>query len=197
MKFDKPLDDIFGAPSNVKVLRVLARIDWELTGRQIADMAGLNAMTCQNTLNRLREFELLGVRRVGSANLYSIVRDKHLTKNLILPLFRRERELLPDALNPTVEAFSRIASEIHLFGSTARGEAGYGSDLDVCVIVRNKSIKEAAEDITDQETNRLSRLTGILPTILVWTEREFKDRLKRKDALAWSIVEGRTLYPKQ
>ena len=76
MKFDKPLDDIFGAPSNVKVLRVLARIDWELTGRQVADMAGLNAMTCQNTLNRLREFELLGVRRVGSANLYRANRPR-------------------------------------------------------------------------------------------------------------------------
>lgn len=197
MKFDKPLDDIFSAPSNVKVLRILARIDWELTGRQIADMAGLNAMTCQNALNRLREFGLLGVRRVGSANLYRLMKDKHLVQNLILPLFAREKNLLQDALNPTIEAFGEIASRIFLFGSTARGDAEYGSDLDICVLVKNKTVKEAAEETTDQETIRLSHLTGILPSILVWTEREFKDRLSQKDALAGSIIEGHTLYRKQ
>lgn len=196
MKFDKPLNDIFNAPSNVKVLRVLARIDWELTGRQIADMASLNAMTCQNTLNRLCEFGLLGVRPVGSANLYRLSRDKHLVQSLILPLFTGETHLLQDALNPTIEAFSQIASRIYLFGSTARDDAEYGSDLDICVLVKNKTIKEAAEEITDQETDRLSNLTGAVPTILVWTEREFKDRWNRKDALAKSIVGGKTVYRK-
>lgn len=197
MKFDKPLDDIFSAPSNVKVLRVLARVDWELTGRQVAEFAGLNAMTCQNTLHRLHDIGLLGVRRIGSANLYHLMRDKQLVQSLVLPLFTREKDLLSDTLDPTVEAFSGIASEIHLFGSTARGEAVYGSDLDICVVVKNRSIKEAAETITDEQTARLSLLTGILPSILVWTEHEFRDRLKRKDLLALSILAGRTLFQKQ
>ena len=197
MKFNKPLDDIFNAPSNVKVLRVLARVDWELTGRQIADMAGLNAMTCQNTLHRLDDMGLLGVKRVGSANLYHLIADKHLVQNLVLPLFSMEKNLLSDALDPTIKAFYEIASRIYLFGSTARGDAQYGSDLDICVLVKNKGIKKSAEETTDQETIRLSSMTGSVPTILVWTEREFKGRLNRKDPLALSILEGQTLYRKQ
>lgn len=188
---------MFNAPSNVKVLRVLARVDWELTGRQIADMAGLNAMTCQNTLHRLDDMGLLGVKRVGSANLYHLITDKHLVQNLVLPLFSMEKNLLSDALNPTIKAFNEIASRIYLFGSTARGDAQYGSDLDICVLVKNKIIKKSAEETTDQETIRLSSMTGSVPTILVWTEREFKGRLNRKDPLALSILEGQTLYRKQ
>lgn len=197
MKFENPLDDIFSAPSNVKVLRVLSLVDWELTGRQIADRSGLNAMTCQNTLNRLNDLGILAVRRVGSANLYRLIRDKHLVQRLVLPLFAGERDLLKDALDPTIEVFSEIASAIYLFGSTASGAANYGSDLDICVLVRNKSLKEPAEEISDRETTRLSRLTGAVPTILVWTEREFKTRLNRRDTLARSIIEGRSLFRKQ
>lgn len=196
MKFDNPLDEVFEAPSNVKVLRVLTRVDWELTGRQIADMAGLNPQTCQNTLHRLYEIGLLGFRRLGSANLYLLNSNNHLCQSLMMPLFSRERKLLSDALDPTVAAFSQIATKILLFGSTARGKADHGSDLDICVLVKNRSIKEAAETITDEQTSRLSRLTGILPSILVWTEREFRDRLKLKDPLALSILAGRTLFPK-
>ena len=194
MKFTRPLDDIFTAPSNVKVLRILARSEIQMTGRQVAQMAGLNAMTCQNTLNRLCDMQLVSFRGVGSANLHWLDKNNFLVNKLILPLFADEGSLLDSLLEPTIKALSVVATRIRLFGSTARGDEKFGSDIDLCVVVRAKKDIFRAQVLVDQELIRITDESGIVPTILLWTEKEYKDRVRRKDALVMKIIrEGRSL----
>jgi predicted nucleotidyltransferase len=195
MKFDKPLDDIFSAPSNVKVLRVFFRNKFELTGRQIAELAGLNAMTCQNTLHRLRDFKLVYMRPVGSAHLYRLSRDSILVKNLLEPAFEAERSLLNDLVAPLIENLGSSLRSLIVFGSVARGEEDFISDLDIAVIVNNRSNMKRVQEIVDRETDSLSGATGSVTTVLVYTVNEFQTRYRRGQSLFRTIVEaGRVVF---
>jgi predicted nucleotidyltransferase len=188
MKFDKPLDDIFSAPSNVKVLRVLFRNKFELTGRQIAELAGLNAMTCQNTLHRLRDVKLVYMRPVGSAHLYRLSRDSILVKNLLEPAFEAERSLLNDLVAPLIENLGSSLRSLIVFGSVARGEEDFISDLDIAVIVNNRSNMKRVQEIVDRETDSLSGATGSVTTVLVYTVNEFQTRYRRGQSLFRTIA---------
>lgn len=189
MKFRKPLDDIFQTPSSVRVLRVLVHSELDLTGRQIADMAGLNPQTCQNTLDRLNELHLLATRRVGRAYLYRLRRENVLVQKLLTPLLTAERDLLPDELSRVAERFEGTAIAVILFGSVARGEEAPGSDIDLCVITGDARFREAARTTADEVLDQLTGATGLTPTIIVWTRDEFRERFNKGDDLARSILE--------
>ena len=137
MKFKKPLDDIFQTPSSIKVLRVLAKSELDFTGRQIADMAGLNPQTCQNTLDRLNDLRLLAVRRVGRAYLYRLKSNNAIVNQMLAPLFNTEKNLLANELTKVANRLEGTAIAVILFGSVARGEEEPESDIDLAVIVQD------------------------------------------------------------
>jgi predicted nucleotidyltransferase len=189
MKFTKPLDDIFQTPSSVKVLRVLAKSELDLTGRQIADMANLNPQTCQNTLDRLNDLRLLAVRRVGRAYLYQLKSYNAIVQQMLMPLFTTETNLLNNELTKVANRLEGTAIAVILFGSVARGEEEPGSDIDLAIIVQNPENKEAAQELGDEILDELATITGVVPTILVWSKDEFKERYDRGDGLARSLLE--------
>ena len=189
MKFRKPLDDIFHTPSSVRVLRILVNSELDLTGRQIANMANLNPQTCQNTLDRLNDLQLLATRRVGRAYLYRLRRNNIIVGQLLNPLFKSEKDLLSNELSRVATLFEGTAIAVILFGSVARGEEIPGSDIDLCVIVQDPETVEAARSKGNDALEQLENSTGILPTILVWSKDEFQERYSSGDGLARSLLE--------
>lgn len=189
MKFTKPLDDIFQTSSSVKVLRVLLQSDLDLTGRQIADMAGLNPQTCQNTLDRLNDLRILAIRRVGRAYLYRLKDSNAIVQQMLKPLFTTETNLLSNELTKVANMFSGTAIAVILFGSVARDEEEPGSDIDLCVIVKDNEAKEAAEEKGDEILDHLVDVTGIVPTVLVWSREELRKRYDKGDGLARALFE--------
>ena len=189
MKFRKPLDDIFQTPSSIKVLRVLAKSELDLTGRQIADMAGLNPQTCQNTLDRLNDLRLLAVRRVGRAYLYRLKSNNAIVNQMLAPLFNTEKNLLANELTKVANRLEGTAIAVILFGSVARGEEEPGSDIDLAVIVQDPETREAAQGLGDEILDELADVTGVVPTIIVWSKDEFKERYDSGDGLARSLLE--------
>jgi len=195
MKFKNPLDEIFGAPSNAKVLRVLLGVDFELTGRQIAELAGLNAMTCQNALHRLRDFKLVSMRPVGSAHLYRIDRGSILVSNLLIPIFEAEESLLDDLVAPLINNLGSSLRSLIVFGSVARSEEDFTSDLDIAVIVNNSTNMNRVQEIVEREMDKLSGATGSVPTVPIYTVKEFQTRYRRGQSLFRTIVEdGRVVF---
>ena len=189
MKFKKPLDDIFQTPSSIKVLRVLAKGELDFTGRQIADMAGLNPQTCQNTLDRLNDLRLLAVRRVGRAYLYRLKSNNAIVNQMLAPLFNTEKNLLANELTKVANRLEGTAIAVILFGSVARGEEEPGSDIDLAVIVQDPETREAAQGLGDEILDELADVTGVIPTIIVWSKDEFKERYDSGDGLARSLLE--------
>ena len=189
MKFTKPLDDIFQTPSSIKVLRVLAKSELDLTGRQIADMASLNPQTCQNTLDRLNDLRLLAVRRVGRAYLYRLKSYNAIVQKMLMPLFTTKTNLLNNELTKVANQLESTAIAVILFGSVARGEEEPGSDIDLAIIVQNPENKEATQKLGDEILDELATVTGVVPTIIVWSKDEFKERYNNGDGLARSLLE--------
>jgi predicted nucleotidyltransferase len=196
MKFTKPLDDIFQTPSSVKVLRVLLRAEMDMTGRQIAELAGLNPQTTLNTLDRLDDLNLLAVRKVARARLYKLRSGHALIEKLIRPLFDTEKTFLNDQLSAIGSKLSRsgLGATVILFGSVARGGEGPDSDLDLCILINHENERDKINRIVVEVIDDVVDTTGNVPTILVWLRNELIERLNNNDKLATSIInEGRVI----
>lgn len=189
MKFINPLDEVFSAPLNVKALRVLAHSELDLTGRQIAELAHVHSASCQRALDRLYNLDILSVRRVARANLYRLREDNLLVKEMIKPLFEKEKSLLTDELEQIAGNLGGIARSIILFGSTSRGEEDFKSDLDLCIIIDESIPKELAEEKVNEQISYLSYSTGITPSFLILTKKEFRKRYAHGDPLVRSVFE--------
>ena len=187
-----PLDSIFGAPANVKVLRVLDECDFDLTGRQVASLAGLNAMTCLNSLNRLREADILKVRPAGRANLYELNPENPVVKELILPVFRKERAFRAAQLGILVARLKGIAAALILVQRDVPGEpVGKG---DICIIVPTESAKEFAGKKASEEIGHLERRLAEVPGFMVVALQELRELKTIADPLFDAILQGTLLY---
>ncbi len=195
MKFQKPLNEILRNLSHVKVLRVLVNSELDLTGNQVAGLAGISPLGCKNTLDHLRELNLLAVRRVGRAYLYRLREENIIVNNLLKSLFVKEKELLKVELEKIAQNFSGMAHSVYLFGSVAREEETFQSDIDLLVVARDKQILNQTEEKALEMTDYLTGTTGITPTILVMTKEDFTGKYKSGDPLVKNVVvEGIILY---
>lgn len=101
----------------------------------------------------------------------------------------QERKL-PEVVRRLVAAYQ--PERIYLFGSTARGDAGPDSDMDLLVVVSDDAPEE----------HRRSRLayaalrgTGIAADVLVCTHSYFEERLHLKASLPATVLrEGKLLH---
>jgi len=83
-------------------------------------------------------------------------------------------------------------SRIYLFGSTARGDEGPESDLDLMVVVDDSPVPAL-----QREMAACRALCGIRSAadVLVWTRREFDARLSVPSSLPATILrEGKLLH---
>jgi len=193
MKFQKPLNEVFKNLSHVKVLRVLTTSELDLTGNEIARLAGISPLGCKNALDNLRDLNLLAVRKVGRANLYRLREDNLIVKKILRQLFTEEKNFLEEELRKVAENFSSFAHSVYLFGSVARGEETFQSDIDLCVITSDPNCLEQAKEKAMEMTDLLNRETGITPNILVMDKVDFMQRYKADDDLAKNIIEEGTI----
>ena len=181
-----PLNEILGSRTKIKVLRVLAGSELDLTGRQVARKAGLNAMTCQNTLNRLRDSGILEVRQAGRAYLYQLKERDHLVSNMILPLFRKERAFLKDQLAAFSSRLRGVAASAYLIESSSSDEPGRG----ICIIVSNETNREFARKKAEEEIESL----GIILGVTIVAIAELKKLYLEDDPLYQAIKDGELIY---
>ncbi|OFW55740.1 MAG: DNA polymerase III subunit beta [Actinobacteria bacterium RBG_19FT_COMBO_54_7] len=101
-----------------------------------------------------------------------------------------EKDVLDEIVNRLVKAYQ--PELIYLFGSKARGDAGFDSDYDLLVIVADDAQPE-------RQKSRLAYEvlwgTGTAADVLVWTRNYFESRKHLKASLSATVVEeGRILY---
>jgi hypothetical protein len=132
MDFREPLATITPTLDG-DVLRVLARADAEMTGREIQRMAGSGSpQGIRNAADRLTAQGVVSRRLVGNAHLYTLNRE-HLASQWIEGLASLP-EQLTQRLRGAVGAWKQAPVAALLFGSIARGEGTSDSDLDLLVV---------------------------------------------------------------
>lgn len=97
MKYSRPLDDLLGQQSKVKILRHLANTRLEMSGRQIAADIGMSPWACHRALRDLSDQGALVMRNVGRTYLFRLNEESYVVEELLLPLFQKEKQLLEEA----------------------------------------------------------------------------------------------------
>ena len=133
MQFPEPMSSVVPGLHG-RVLGVLARTDQPLTGRAVAGLlrASASPSGVQKVLDDLVSNGVVLAEPAGRARLYTLNRD-HVAYEAIDQLARL-RELLLERLKAEADSWDLPAKAIWLFGSTARGQGGADSDLDLLII---------------------------------------------------------------
>jgi predicted nucleotidyltransferase len=144
------LEGLFGGHGRVAILRVLAAHEKPLTGRQVAELAGLSERGSAYALEHLASLGVVSQLRVGRAITQELNRSNVLVTSIVLPAIEAEAALQSHLLEALTDAFEAVSVSLVIFGSVARGEAEPGSDLDVLVVTKDERDAARAHETADQ-----------------------------------------------
>jgi predicted nucleotidyltransferase len=192
-----PLDLLFARPSQLAALRVLQDSREGMSGRAIARQARVNHQACAVALRRLEEINLIQRIGAGRTQLIRLNFDHHLVKELILPLLRKERELVSHIRREIAQQFKDTALAVTLFGSVARGEDVPGSDVDL-LIVTKATDKPRAMKRAEQYNTGFQQRYGMRLSPIVMTPGEAARKMNASKPLLKNILaDGIDLLPRR
>jgi len=197
MNFSRVLDDLLGQRSKVQLLRFLLRTRGEHTGRSLARELGLDHKTCHAALRGLAQHGVVECRRIGKALVYRLHDGHAIVKEILEPAFLRERALIQDYAGKALRLLGVPTDAVVLFGSVARSEEEFGSDVDLLFLCPDVVTVAAARRNLEATVSRLTREYGSVPQILVLPTRAFRMKVARGVPLYVEILKtGRVLRGK-
>ncbi len=196
MKFINQIEEVIGSRSKVQILRLLAS-GQPLTGRQIAIRLKMSVWSCHRSLRELVNNALLDFTNAGRNYLYRINRDCYLMREMILPLFQKEREALSLFLEKAFRDLDPSPLSVTLFGSVARRDELPHSGVDLCVIVSTQKEKEAAQKRLAERRILLLLEFGNLLSPYILTQEELAEKMKNPSPVLQKIIaEGKLILGK-
>ncbi len=180
MKFNSPLDQIFGGKSKVKALRYLVNYKKEISIRELAKEIKLVPTNLSKILKELESAGVLTSKKIGKSLVFNIDQEHYLCSDLIIPLFQKEKEAKTKLKKMILKSISFLYESIILFGSIKRGDERAQSDIDIAFIVKEKDIKKAEKE-TIEINQQISRTFGNSIAPVVISRKEFIKKLKNKD----------------
>lgn len=194
MKFNRFLDDIFSQKSKVKALRYLTNHDEAFSVRELSRNIGVTEPNLSLVLKELEKVGVLVSKKYGTSLVFRLNRGHYLVDDLLVPVFKKERQSLDDFSKFIVPKVKTPYLSIVLFGSTARGTEHFGSDLDLLLLIKSEKSKNAAELELIEIGLAVIKKFGNSLSPIVMTKSEFSLKYKKKDKLVRNIVkEGRIL----
>jgi len=194
MRFRHPLNDILGRRSKIVLLRHMVLFRKECTGRELAGYTGLDHKTCHEALRDLRRHRVIDLRRIGTATAYSLRADHPIIREVLLPAFEWERNLIDRFARDVRKLLGPDALSIILFGSVARGTEEPESDVDLMIVTRDRPTARALNRKVGPIMVSLADTYGRVPQFIVRDVRTFRAAFRRQDPLFSEIVAaGRVL----
>jgi len=185
-----------------QVLTVLTKVIRPMSGREISRLAEAKSHAgIRLALERLYEQGVVEKQKIGTSNLYSLNRD-HLAYPAIEALmdlrgrlFRRMTDAINEWQIPPVS--------VSVFGSTARGDGGVDSDIDILVIQpdellsdgdqaqKNQSLYEYQDEWAMQLANfgsQVQRWSGNKSSIIQLSKPQLEVMVAVNDPFAASLM---------
>lgn len=196
MRIHNKLDEILDQPAKVKILRFLFSSNAEFTGRAVARGSGLSVSHSYEMLQDMRKEGLLNVKRQGNALLYSLRLDNYIVKNILKPLYQKEKKIYKDIVSIIKTA---LASEkkgicsMAIFGSVAARAENFTSDIDLLVISRDISSKQKVDRLMDNLIAVMAKKFNVAVVPYLLTVSEARNKYKQKVKLTKSIIDNNRL----
>jgi predicted nucleotidyltransferase len=168
MKLYHLLDEIFGSKSKVRILRLLFRYpEREFTEREMARQIGMSQNTVNKALGDLMKTNTVSYRKIGRANAYMVNKSSVLFP-FLKSIFENEKKVREDLIQMLKRDTAPFLS-CTLFGSFAKKEEDFGSDLDLIVIAKDK---DAASIQLERLESELLKYFNIPLSIILLTPKE-------------------------
>lgn len=193
---DRPLDNILGQYSKVKILRFLIKSQAELNGREIAKNVGLSHVKAHTALKDLTRHGIVNMRSVGSSLVYWLNEDHFLVKEIIRPAFEKEEGVFGHIVRIILKEIKPPRPlSIILFGSFAKGGASADSDIDIVIVYpRSKNKSLISKELSEAE-KKITALFGNHLSCVPLSINEFHNKLKKKGAFINEVIRtGKVIY---
>lgn len=197
--FTNALDHILGTTAKVRLLRALLPLTTPASGREAERLADVSHRSATHALNDLVSLGVLRRTTTPATHLYLVNRDHDLVP-LLASLFQGESARLA-SLRKEIEflivdaSLADTIAGVTLFGSAARGDGRPNSDLDLLVLVGDRSHSQTAGEVLGVVSDRLQSRYGARASLLVLSIPDARSRLVEGDPLMKSILnDGRTLF---
>ncbi len=188
MKLHNLLDDMLDSKSKIRILRLLFRFpEREFTEREVARQIKMSPNTVNLALNNLRKTNVFIYKRIGRTHSYRCDAD-----SVLFPLFKElfdgERQMRDELVSLLKEELEGAGTCI-LFGSFARYEEEFDSDLDLLIVTDDKDeTQEKLESLAEELLRRYS--ITLMPILL--SSKELTEK-RQKNFIKEAISEGKTI----
>ncbi len=180
MVIHKVLDEVFSTWSNIAVLRVLRKCDMGITGREVARLSGMSPKNCLITLSTLENYGMVYRVRGGRDHIFSLNRENVIVKEVVLTGLQVEEEYFERLAADIKKLLRKFTVSIIVFGSVARKEETLESDIDLCLLIKDKAHKEAIEKRLPDIQAVIKKKYGIAVSPIYFTQTEFVLKAKSK-----------------
>ena len=186
MDFAEPIQTLIPGATG-RVLAVLAQTSVPLSGRAIAELAGVSPAQAARVLPLLAELGLAEQRQSPPAVLYALVRE-HIAAEPLMVLSELDDALI-ERLGEQISQLERPPVAVAVYGSFARRQARADSDIDV-LVVRPMGTDEEDErwrSTVGSIRGTARRLSGNQVEIMEVAQDEVRD-LVRSDRPLWQSI---------
>lgn len=196
MRLHHVLDKVVGHEIKAGILRILCEKNTGWTGRQIAKELAVSPTTAGKFLQELVGEGIVVMKGVGRSYLYHVNDKSYIVKNILLPFFEKEKNILTYIsvlIKKAVVASGAGVESIVIFGSVASKTETARSDLDIAVIVSGPGDKEKAKRAVDGVSDLVAREFHAVISPLIMSIDEFRKRHERKAALVLEMMKSYTV----
>lgn len=147
------------------------------SGREIARLLGSSPSNVLKTLELFSRHGLVHKARIGKTNEWTI-NKRHFLAGRLAPLLKLDEAAMALLRQKIKTAFSgkKNIVKIIIFGSIAKGEEKPDSDIDLFVLVKEKTHKKEALLITDKLNESLIPLFGNVISAIIYSLKELKGK---------------------
>lgn len=195
MRFHRVFDEILGNKTKIKLLRAfLTYPDKEFSESELQRIAGIPQASVHRNVKSLVENGMLGRKRIGKVNLYSLNRE-HVLYPAVGRLFEEEENLiktLEEAISEEISNLPEVKLAV-LFGSLINRTERADSDVDIFIVSEGSKV---------ETEEKLKGLTSIVepkfgnPVSLVIKHEKELEELKSR-AIYKEIRSGEVIFKRE
>lgn len=196
MRIHNKLDEILSQKSKTKILRYLFAYKDEHTGRGISKEIKMSPSSTHGVLKEMEKEGLISARRKGNVILYKLREDNYFVKELLAPLFKKEKSVYAEIVFLIKKHISKEAKGIisaAIFGSVAKNQQTSSSDIDILIVTENESQKNKVDRLTDKLHADAAKKFHVDISIYILTIKQLKEKHGSRNSLVKSIVDNNKL----